>query len=936
MAEQFHTRDVKNKEIYDSYMGILRISPNDINGSDVDDPTQLLNTLYDEYKKRRTNIILSDSDGNVLPIVFQPRAFQSKVLKRDKLSLIDTVKDVDVINVATIIGKDDGSDAEFTHSTLYVSNTMKCRSTLQIIRPENEGEADYRKSTLRILSGGQPSISTKKITGDGWLLYPTESPNDSNYFNDKNKCEMFDEDDTNTPRYEQVEKTLFEWGRKEHETNISEAERVIIGNRQINTLNQFNEEVPVYYTRDYILGHYDGHAMITEIAGNQIAENWGINGESDEGITENITKLSWTRIDKLIWDSLKEILNGKLRHVKGRYDCLGVNQSAAPGIIDKLALDDATHSYKEKAPILGTEVARGLVTYHAMPFHRYWFYRTRQALRNSIERRKMSITDVYKEYKESGNGKTLDEYIIKIKGIRGDSYAQGNTIAKEIDKLANYFDKGLLTPADMASVGFAHSLVKNFLLCNGRTVKFSNFPNISLTNEAIYDTGNFIGATAVFDTTNKTFAHKTLVEGSAEYALAQSSGGATIKLPNLFALYEKTPRFIRGLNWKNNLSDNNIVTIFNKLDGNSSYDYINENDFANLKLFKDKDFAISSKGFKSVNKLYFHTFDHLIEKEEHYHSLFSSVEGDTSGTLYTLLNKADCGNTRRGYPHHYGWRQGTFLNYDRTYSTLELFNNTGYRFLGGNANDNNAWSKYCMDLFNGENVYTGAKFCNFTPIPNMGLYLYNTSICNNTGTICGNSRGHNTGCFGFVDANGTEHWVSEAQISVTYEDCVNSTANTKKYDLEKERRKFFVKKLNEAEGFIPISWYGKASGKVQITYSRDERNGSKSSSRNTYDDHFYNIAGYKMAAPRKTSSKWRCLSSIPYLNPYKLGVGDIAKYIDNIKKNDETVDYYDINCVTQLPTEDKLKNYKFGGNIVQVDESCPTPAHMNLLPLIRI
>jgi hypothetical protein len=36
MAERFNVRNVAQKEIYDSYMGILRISPND----GIDDPTE--------------------------------------------------------------------------------------------------------------------------------------------------------------------------------------------------------------------------------------------------------------------------------------------------------------------------------------------------------------------------------------------------------------------------------------------------------------------------------------------------------------------------------------------------------------------------------------------------------------------------------------------------------------------------------------------------------------------------------------------------------------------------------------------------------------------------------------------------------------------------------------------------------------------------------
>ena len=106
----------------------------------------------------------------------------------------------------------------------------------------------------------------------------------------------------------------------------------------------------------------------------------------------------------------------------------------------------------------------------------------------------------------------------------------------------------------------------------------------------------------------------------------------------------------------------------------------------------------------------------------------------------------------------------------------------------------------------------------------------------------------------------------------------------------------------------------------------------------SYDEKYNNIGGYKMASATYDENKsyWRCLTSISYLNPNKLGVGKITEYIDNLQKNDETVDYYDINCVTQLPKDDKFRNYKYGGIPIPVDETCPSPAHMNLLPLIRI
>lgn len=45
MADRYNIRNVASKEIYDSYMGILRISPNKYYGKDIDDPTDMLSTL---------------------------------------------------------------------------------------------------------------------------------------------------------------------------------------------------------------------------------------------------------------------------------------------------------------------------------------------------------------------------------------------------------------------------------------------------------------------------------------------------------------------------------------------------------------------------------------------------------------------------------------------------------------------------------------------------------------------------------------------------------------------------------------------------------------------------------------------------------------------------------------------------------------------------
>lgn len=986
MSERFNTRNVSNKEIYDSYMGILRISPNEVMGTDVDDPTQLLNSLYNDYENRRTVIILSDSDGNILPVNFQPRAFNTTVLERDLTTATDTYKNIDLLNVATIIGIDDGDDSAFTGSTLYVSNEMKCRSTILLTRPENESAQKYRHSNLKILSGGEPAISSKLKTGRGWLLYPTDCPNDDNYFNAKNKFNLFDEDETTIPRYKQVEENLYKWPRKKHDT-IPAKERVIIGDKLITQINEYNEEVPIYYTRDYILGHFDGHQLQTGLDGNTTASSWGIDGtDGSVGKTNYMTKLSWTRFDKLIWESLEEILTGNVRHVKGRYDELGINEIAAPGIIDKLGLDksDTPHEYKSFAPILGTEMARGTIMYHAMPFHRYWYHRTRQALRNAIERRKSEMGE---DVLNKPDNQSMDDYVVE-KDLVANSYAQKDgedtSHRLEINQLESYYLNELITPASSGTVGFVHSLGKNFLLCNGRTVNFQNFPNLSLTNELIFDTtitqngtiltdkngNNVKGGLANFDNTTKSFKLNDLSSdtSSVGYALLKSHGsGGKIKLPNLFALFEKSPRFIRGLMWNSTNNDNTSVNVFNENDGDS--DYVPSSDVSlpslGLEIInkdtngKEVSLRIKNKNdLTKVDKPYFHTFDHLIEKETHYHNLWSEIEGGANGTSDALISRAHCQNTRGGnVGNSKEWHFDTFMNFDRTYSKTNLFASKGtYKFAGSTWDDGGGWAAYCAG--SGNNVYTGnAYYTHFTPIPTIGLTLFNTSIFNNAaaakhsdGTYM--ARGTHRDCYRFRDAEGTWHVLStEAPINVTYNNlnADKTTEKIKKYDGEKERRKFFAMKMNEAEGFVPISWFGKASGAVHLAWSRDERSGSNSSSRNTYHDYKYNVGGYKMASivgkyreetemvnEKETISYWRCVSSIPYINPNKLGVGNIKDYTTNKKEYNEDTDYYDVNCVTQLPKNDTYKNYKYGGRNINVDETCPTPPYMNLLPLIRI
>lgn len=1062
MAENFNTRNVAQKEIYDSYMGILRISPNEINGTEFDDATQLLNTLYDEDKKQRTEIILSDSDGNILPITFQPRAFEQSVIRRNVAQGIDTEQKTDVLNVSTIIGISGG-----TKGNLYVSDTLKCRSTLIVTAQEEEDQQKWRHSTIRIMNGGKLSPSSKKITGKGWILYPTECPNDDNYFNVRNQLELFDKNDTSTPRYKQVDEALKSKTREWH-TQIPLSQRVHAGGKTISQVNIYSEEIPVYYTYDYVLGHYDSHQCIAQGEGNALHDTWGISGETTEGITDYVTKLSWCRFDKLIWDSLDEILSGNVRHTDGRYTDLGKDEK--DDITTNLAL---TGEYLKNAPLLGTEVPRGIVMYHAMPFHRYWFYRTRQALRTFIERRKFDKGFSVEDFEQS-DFTNFDDYVVLEKKLNGNGWEEENKIADEIERLQSYYENGLLTPCPMGTVSSVQSLAKNFVLCNGQTVKFQNFPNISLTNDAIFNTiqrdqdgnelvnkhGNYItGGIANCDWDEKGNAyfihnHDTVGYGTNKvlHYVAASLEGANgiIKLPNLFALFEKSSRFIRGLNWKITQENTDFITgdeIVRVFDSTAQHKttYVNPicNGSIEHEIFKNNEYTfMMDKKISNVSKLYFHTYDHLEDKETHQHNMFSAVEGDKSSATYNTerIHNYHCRNTRGTNSYlKFRWLFRSLMNFDRTYSLTfgqamqddNAFNNTKhggpisvYRMKATADKENIDYIQYCLGK-----VYEGECYRGFTPIPTIGLTLFNSSIINNKGNYPNfkkesseeiNSRGTITvykeeetsktdnktdvttvtinitnydfegvnynpeirqstedtkyiyknieektpkyKSIYYVDAEGTKHYLhEEAPISVQYfnipEDVENDEGNSAylatlhdyviEHDKEKQRRKFFARKMNEAEGFIPISYYGKAQGQIKLSWSRDERSGWHSSSRNTYHDYKNNVASYIMTQIPGNNIKeepdeegnvtyWRCLTSVAYHNPYKLGVGDVKNYIENVKNYNEFSDYYDVNSVTQLPVQVKPKEYSYGDFGVELDENCPNPNVVNLLPLIRL
>ena len=69
MLQEISLRDVSAEQIYDSYMGILRISPTDLDGQSNDSMSLFLTNPVDNSGKLRS-VVLSDSDGIKLGISF--------------------------------------------------------------------------------------------------------------------------------------------------------------------------------------------------------------------------------------------------------------------------------------------------------------------------------------------------------------------------------------------------------------------------------------------------------------------------------------------------------------------------------------------------------------------------------------------------------------------------------------------------------------------------------------------------------------------------------------------------------------------------------------------------------------------------------------------------------------------------------------------------
>ena len=737
MAERFNVRNVAQKEIYDSYMGILRISPND----GVDDPTELLTDLEGK------GVVLSDSNGTMLPISFSPKAFMRKVYDGSEKP---------IINITTT-----------AQNTTYVSNTLTVRSTLLL--KKNAGIQD---KTSALVIGSSSSNDSKYSTSPKSILhYPIEAPNDKKYFNDGNEYQLFKKETHPLTHYEQVKQALNKKDQNWYNTNSEiHDHQVKVNGEYIFTHNDDGDQIPILHSRDYVLGSYDGHSWKNTSDSDSKAVKFNDN-ISDANSPFNainsfndVTKMSWLRIDDIIWQALEQVLAGDARHFNGRYTNLGnatskIENGAAQdvennqtSIIDKLfdtknTKPNETEQVRKYAPILGQGVQNGLIMYHAMPFHRYWFHRCRQAKANIIRKYK---------YKEDSPIKTdSQEY-----------------------ELYNSSDD-VITKSSMASVTPVHSLVKDFLLCNGNVVNFKNFPNINPSNANLFnipdedfgkptDTFQDIDFGSSNSNDTKKSIHEAMFHSKITDAFGRNPSDNHIVLPNLFSLKDKSPRFIRGMDFINHFEKNRFTFDLQKT--HRLY-YYSKNFLENEELkapLKD-DFGNYGNAYekfytggttpKDAVELHFYNYDFLTPTTTHTHQLFSNHQGgigltnDYTKCYYYDTNQNDGGNLHKrwalkntinrnllfnnvSYPSTKWLSPSQKVEIGSTRKSLFGQSNTstsqnsktkkvkGWDEVGWVLQQSKLWLDYCLGQ------HTKQLFKNFTPIPNVGLFLFNGDLFN--------------------------------------------------------------------------------------------------------------------------------------------------------------------------------------------------------------
>lgn len=499
-------RSVSAQEINQSYCGILRISPNEVDEIVIDDPSPFL--LAHERE-----IPLSDSSGNNLNIIFIPKIFETEVEgengKENK-------------NLITITQKIKNNKKLFCHESLHIKSLLRI----------NIDEDNKNKAPIQIFNK------------NGVLLFPIESPEDPSYLNYNRKLENTlgtgDVFSGNPDR-----ESLFKSFSKTHSIYTDEKYknyRVNINGEELKD----KDGKPILYYHDYVLGQSAGHSYNVSKPAEEVEKYTKVSDKINDEI-KYVTELSFIEIEKIVWSLLNSTLNGACRSFDGRYkELLPEGQySTAVGTENNLwkSIFVGTNPEKNtekleakvvaKSPLVGVPIQSGLILYNAIPMRRFLFHSLR---RNSDL--KPSESTVSDENSETLSVINNPDYIKFQKEDRDISLS--DFISYAFNENSEGDDTSSEETYTMAPK-FIDNLIGEYALCDGSRLKYwdngtecSDYKSINKESFTWKNCKNLGGDEVTLY--------------NAIYKSMNSEDGS-IRTPRLFELNQYSPRFLRGLNW---------------------------------------------------------------------------------------------------------------------------------------------------------------------------------------------------------------------------------------------------------------------------------------------------------------------------------------------------------------------------------------------------
>lgn len=342
-------RNVASQEIPSSYRGILRISPNLINETEEDDPTDILKTIG-------KNIDVSDSRGNLLPITFKPHSYKTILLDKSskdliniqheykKLFLVDSLNATNSIIIKTI--------DEYGNEFMPLNFVFNDGKNIQVLSYPKEAPYDTTYFN-RNISGNSVKYN-ENIYGFDFLYDDDDDAVEDSYNKSNSSFKAFYENDKNNTQYIRLNgEILYHYIKDKDNKNI---------------------KLPIIKRRSYILGCPANHIYSYK---KENENNYNI---PDLPVLENKnirhTQTTFLPLETIVYESLAGAVEGFFRSDKGRYSNLlpTDTEESTNNLLSTLFGETDIDQLRTKAPILATGVQSGTIHYNAIPPHHYFFH----------------------------------------------------------------------------------------------------------------------------------------------------------------------------------------------------------------------------------------------------------------------------------------------------------------------------------------------------------------------------------------------------------------------------------------------------------------------------------------------------------------------------------------------------------------------------------